>query len=134
MPVSTGIAIASLVINGTPLPPDVAKDFEEGRIPLSARSRVIVSKVQKGERVPPKFTPPSSVVSELFPQCKQSLQAIVERTGDKSLWTTEMYWSLPEMGQDLKRDVMQSIATETLLMEMNRKADFNAWYGGGYLK
>ena len=134
MPVSTGIAIASLVINGTPLPPDVAKDFEEGRIPLSARSRVIVSKVQKGEIVPPKFTQTSSVVSELFPQCKQSLQAIVERTGDKSLWTTEMYWSLPEMGQDLKRDVMQSIATETLLMEMNRKADFNAWYGGGYLK
>ena len=125
MPVSAGIAIASLVINGTPLPPDVAKDIEEGRIPLSARSRVIVSKVQKGEIVPPKFTQTSSVVSELFPQCKQSLQAIVERTGDKSLWTTEMYWSLPEMGQDLKRDVMQSIATETLLMEMNRKADFN---------
>ena len=130
---TVAVAIADHILRETPLPSAVARDLSEGRIPLSARSRVIVARVDSGEIKPPKFTLTGVVVSELFPNAVSALRSSVKRTSDQGMWTSEVIDALPNVEKQLQRDIVQAIMTETLLHEMNKRNEFNAWYEGGHL-
>ena len=131
---STSIAIADFVLNGSPLPPSVVDDISEGRVPLSARSRVVIQKVIKREIEPPKFTQTGVVIAELFPRAVEALRNSVERTTNNEIWTKEVMEALPEVQQQLQHDIVQAVVTETLLNELNKRNEFNAWYEGGFPK
>ena len=131
---ATCIAIADFVLNRTPLPPSAEKDLSEGRVPLSARSRVVIQKVANREIEPPKFTQTGAVVAELFPNAAEALRNSVARTANCETWTREVMATLPEVQLQLQRDIVQAIVTETLLNEQNRRNEFNAWYKGGFFK
>lgn len=131
---ATSIAIADFVLNGTPLPPSVIEDLSEGRVPLSARSRVVIQKVINHEIEPPKFTQTGAVIAELFPKAVEALRNSVERTTNNEIWTKEVMEVLPEVQQQLQHDIVQAVVTETLLNELNKRNEFNAWYEGGFPK
>ena len=131
---ATSIAIADFVLNGTPLPPSVIEDISEGRVPLSARSRVVIQKVINREIEPPKFTQTGAVVAELFPKAVEALRDSVERTTNNEIWTKEVMDALPEVQWQLQHDIVQAVVTETLLNELNKRNEFNAWYEGGFPK
>ena len=131
---STSIAIADFVLNGSPLPPSVADDISEGRVPLSARSRVVIHKVINREIEPPKFTQTGVVIAELFPRAVEALRNSVERTTNNEIWTKEVMEALPGVQLQLQHDIVQAVVTETLLNELNKRNEFNAWYEGGFPK
>lgn len=131
---ATCIAIADFVLNGTPLPSPVLEDISEGRVPLSARSRVVIQKIINHEIEPPKFTMTGAVVAELFPDAVSVLRNSVERTTNNQIWTKEVIETLPEVQHQLQHDIVQAIVTETLLNELNKRNEFNAWYMGGFPK
>ena len=92
----------------------------------------------KDGQAKPQFTKAGAVVAEAFPEVTATLRRAVDTTANKARWTEELNSAVTGIeglhDDQLRRDMNQAIITEVLLNEMGRKADFNAWYKGGFLK
>lgn len=95
------MAIADCVLNGALLP----RKWAEGRIPLSARSRVAIAKIRRGETSPSDPAVAGAVLAELFPQAVQWLRDAAKRAGDQDTWKREASRGLPgNIGREQLRD------------------------------
>lgn len=136
--VSEQLEVARLMFSGTMPSEALLKDLKEGKVRLSARSRILVAQRLKDRQSKPQFTKAGAVVAEVFPESTETLRRALDTTTNKARWTEELNVAVTGIegltDDQLRRDMNQAIITEVLLNEMGRKDEFNAWYKGGFLK
>lgn len=135
---SEQLEIARLMFSGAMPSEALLKDLKEGKVRLSARSRILVAQRLKDGLSKPQFTKAGAVVAEVFPESTETLRRALDTTTNKARWTEELNVAVTGIDgltdDQLRRDMNQAIITEVLLNEMGRKDEFNAWYKGGFLK
>lgn len=135
---SEQLEIARLMFSGAMPSEALLKDLKEGKVRLSARSRILVAQRLKDGQSKPQFTKAGAVVAEVFPESTETLRRALDTTTNKARWTEELNVAVTGIDgltdDQLRRDMNQAIITEVLLNEMGRKDEFNAWYKGGFLK
>lgn len=135
---SEQLEIARLMFSGAMPSEALLKDLKEGKVRLSARSRILVAQRLKDGPSKPQFTKAGAVVAEVFPESTETLRRALDTTTNKARWTEELNVAVTGIDgltdDQLRRDMNQAIITEVLLNEMGRKDEFNAWYKGGFLK
>ena len=132
------LEIARLMFNGDMPSEALLNDLKEGRVRLSARSRILVAQRLKDGQSKPQFTKAGTVVAEVFPASTATLRRAIDATTNKARWADELNASVTAIegldGDQLRRDMNQAIITEVLLNEMGRRAEFAALYKGGLIK
>ena len=132
------LEIARLMFNGDMPSEALLNDLKEGRVRLSARSRILVAQRLKDGQSKPQFTKAGTVVAEVFPASTATLRRAIDATTNKARWADELNASVTAIegldGDQLRRDMNQAIITEVLLNEMGRRAEFAALYKGGFIK
>ena len=132
------LEIARLMFSGEMPLKALLNDLKNGIVRLSARSRILLAQRLKDGQAKPQFTKAGAVVAEAFFEITATLRRAVDATANKARWTEELNAAVTGIeglsDDQLRRDMSQAIITEVLLNEMGRKADFNAWYKGGFLK
>ena len=135
---SEQLEIARLMFSGAMPSEDLLKDLKEGKVRMSARSRILVAQRLKDRQSKPQFTKAGAVVAEVFPESTETLRRALYTTTNKARWTEELNLAVTGIegltDDQLRRDMNQAIITEVLLNEMGKKDEFNAWYKGGFLK
>ena len=136
--VSEQLEIARLMFSGTMPSEALLKDLKEGKVRLSARSRILVAQRLKDGQSKPQFTKAGAVVAEVFPESTETLRRALDTTTNKARWTEELNVAVTGIegltDDQLRKDMNQAIITEVLLNEMGKRDEFNAWYKGGFLK
>ena len=130
--------IVRLMLSGEIPPEALLRDLKNGKVNLSARSRILVVKRLKDSEKIPQFTKIGAVAAEVFPEAAVALRNAIDSTSSKTRWTEALNVAVMAIeglnAAQLRRDVNQAIMTEVLLNELGRKNDFTAWYKGGFLK
>ena len=133
-----GLEIARLMFSGAMPSEALLDDLKEGKVRLSARSRILVAQRLKDGQSKPQFTKAGAVVAEVFPDSTAALRRAIDSTTNKARWTEELNAAITQIeglsNDQLRKDLNQAIITEVLLNEKGRKEEFNAWYKGGFLK
>jgi len=136
--VSEQLEIARLMFSGTMPSEALLKDLKEGKVRLSARSRILVARRLKDGQSKPQFTKAGAVVAEVLPETTETLRRALDTTTNKARWTEELNVAVTGIegltDDQLRKDMNQAIITEVLLNEMGKRDEFNAWYKGGFLK
>ncbi|MCR5202602.1 MAG: DUF87 domain-containing protein [Lachnospiraceae bacterium] len=127
--------IASWLSHGTKISDEnTLKDIRDDLVKTGVESSTIVS-ILKFFEVPskePRMTKLGPIMCELFPSVKQAVKKAYNDTSDKIEWTraaeNELYSKVGRIhNEQLRRDIIQSIITYYIMIEINKPDVLQEW-------
>ncbi|MDD8048374.1 MAG: DUF87 domain-containing protein [Thomasclavelia sp.] len=135
------LAIATLLSKCDEVSDNVIKDINEkmDHMTLDASTKVAINKWLSKPPMEPRMTKLAPIMSALFPDIKEEVAKCYSESNDPTEWTNTAEVILTskvtkDIENQVRRDIIQSIITDYLYLDLNNASDLENWSKVGGLR